>query len=224
MFLIAAAILKKHQKEDLILQQNIKRNPHFFLKTTYGTGSNAVELLTFHKKIYVPPALRAQVLKWYHNMLGHPGEQRTEQTIQKNLVWPGRQMAVAEHIAKCHECQIYKTHREKYGKLPLKQPDEKPWNTICVDLIGPYDVTTQDEEELTLNAMTIVTLFNVSYCLNAMAHTKWYVFMTMVQLNFAKALSFNVSIYVAFNLITPFNYTIVEANAIRPPVDEYEPS
>jgi hypothetical protein len=154
-FPIAAAILKKHQKEDLILQQNIKRHPQYFSKTTYGMSSNAVELVTFHKKIYVPPVLRPQVLKWYHNMLGHPGEQRTERTIRQNLVWPGLQTAVAEHIAKCHECQIYKTHRKKYGKLPLKQPDEKPWNTICVDLIGPYDVTTQDEEELTLNAMTI---------------------------------------------------------------------
>ena len=39
--------------------------------------------------------------------------------------------------------------------MPFKEPDDKPWNTICVDLIGPYDVTTKDDIKITLNAMTI---------------------------------------------------------------------
>ena len=48
-----------------------------------------------------------------------------------------------------------KTHRRKYGKLPFKEPEDKPWNATCVDLIGPYDVTTEDDRELSLSAMTI---------------------------------------------------------------------
>jgi hypothetical protein len=154
-FPLAAATLNKYQNEDLILQRYIERHPQYFSKTTYGKGSSAVKLIMFHQRIYVPCSLRSQVLKWYHNMLGHPGEQRTERTIRQNLVWPGLRTAVEKHVSCCHECQIYKTHRKKYGKLPLNDPEEKPWTTICVDLIGPYDVTTQDEEEITLNAMTI---------------------------------------------------------------------
>jgi hypothetical protein len=154
-FPIAAATLKKHQKQSLVLQEHLKRHPEYFSTTTIGKGSTAIELVTFHQKIYVPKALRSQVLSWCHDMLGHPGEQRTERTIRQHLVWPGLQASVDKHVSCCHECQIYKTHRKKYGKLPFKEPEEKPWNTICVDLIGPYDVTTKDNREITLNAMTI---------------------------------------------------------------------
>ena len=102
----------------------------------------------------MPQALRPQILRWYHNILGHPGEQRTERTIrQKSCL--ARSPIGSRHVFCCHECQLYKTHRKKYGILPLKTPEEKPWTTICVDLIGSYDVTTADDEELTLNAMTI---------------------------------------------------------------------
>ena len=47
------------------------------------------------------------------------------------------------------------TPQEILQKLPFKEPEEKTWSTICVDLIGPYDVTTKDDIEIILNAMTI---------------------------------------------------------------------
>jgi hypothetical protein len=33
--------------------------------------------------------------------------------------------------------------------------DQNPWETICVDLIGPYTIRTKHEKELTLHALTI---------------------------------------------------------------------
>jgi hypothetical protein len=33
--------------------------------------------------------------------------------------------------------------------------NQDPWHAICVDTIGPYSVTTKDDEELNLLAITI---------------------------------------------------------------------
>ena len=33
-----------------------------------------------------------------------------------------------------------KTTNQKYVKLPPKQAETNPWDTLCVDLIGPYTI------------------------------------------------------------------------------------
>ena len=37
---------------------------------------------------------------------------------------------------------------QKYGKLPTKQVVSKPWETLCVDLIGPYTLKGKDGTEI----------------------------------------------------------------------------
>jgi hypothetical protein len=46
-------------------------------------------------------------------------------------------------VNNCHECQIGKKVRKKYGDLPEKLA-ERPiaWNRVHVDLIGPLTVKT----------------------------------------------------------------------------------
>jgi hypothetical protein len=43
---------------------------------------------------------------------------------------------------------------KKSRHLSLKDIDQNPWETICVDLIGPYTVTTK-HVELSSQAITI---------------------------------------------------------------------
>ena len=33
--------------------------------------------------------------------------------------------------------------KKKYGKLPPKEAEAQPWDTLCVDLIGKYQFTTK---------------------------------------------------------------------------------
>jgi hypothetical protein len=44
---------------------------------------------------------------------------------------------------------------QEIQKTALQSIKRKTWSTICVDLIGPYDVITKDNIEIILNAMTI---------------------------------------------------------------------
>lgn len=44
---------------------------------------------------------------------------------------------------------------KKYGHLSKQVINQDPWNTICVDTIGTYSVTTKHDKELNLLAITI---------------------------------------------------------------------
>ena len=46
--------------------------------------------------------------------------------------------------------------KKKYGKLPPKNVELIPWDTVCIDLVGPYTVTDQKGNGIILNAMTFM--------------------------------------------------------------------
>ena len=78
-------------------------------------------------------------------MLCHPGEIRTEHTIRQHFDFKALRTTVHEVCKKCLTCQRAKTTNQKYGKLPPKQAETNPWDTLWVDLIGPY--TTPQKEK-----------------------------------------------------------------------------
>jgi hypothetical protein len=69
--------------------------------------------------------------------LQHPGTTRLEETLWSAIYWKGMCRSIRVHVKKCHKCQ-------EYGKLPTKLVVTKPWNTLCVDLIGPYTLKGKD--------------------------------------------------------------------------------
>ena len=60
----------------------------------------------------------------------------------------------------CELCQLAKRTKSKYGKLPPRDLDLRPWHTVCVDCIGPFTILTKDEEgkilKRTIRAITMV--------------------------------------------------------------------
>jgi hypothetical protein len=58
-------------------------------------------------------------------------------------LWPNLKRNVESAVKNCHECQIGKKVRKKYGDLPEKLA-ERPiaWNRSDVDLIGPLTIKT----------------------------------------------------------------------------------
>ena len=138
------------QQEKCASLQKLRSHPELVYRTIHGT-----KVLVLKDKIFIPKVLRNRVLNWYHEMLRHPGVERTERTIRQHLVWPGLSKDVSEHVAACPQCQKCKKARKKYGHLPAKTFDENPWDTVCVDQIGPYTVINQFGKEMVLNAMTM---------------------------------------------------------------------
>ena len=74
----------------------------------------------------------------YHKQLCHLGQTRTELTVCQHFIWDGLSTTVKKICSACHTCQLTKRQKVKYGHLLAKGAKVKPWETLCVDLIGPY--------------------------------------------------------------------------------------
>jgi len=88
-------------------------------------------------------------------MLCHPGETRMEESIRHHLIWKGLRQDVRKKCRTCHMCQIVKRTKSNYGKLPAKEAESIPWDTLCVDLIGPYTIRKR-HKKYTLWCVTMI--------------------------------------------------------------------
>ena len=66
-----------------------------------------------------------------------------ELSITQHFYWKNLRKTVHEVCSKCHTCQFLKRGKRNYGKLPPKQAEAIPWETLCVDLIGKYQFTAK---------------------------------------------------------------------------------
>ena len=85
--------------------------------------------------------LEKQVVEWYHNALCYPGETCTELSIAQHFYWKNLRKTAHEVCSKCKACQFLKRNKKQYGKLPPKEAESRPWDVLCVYLIGQYQFT-----------------------------------------------------------------------------------
>jgi hypothetical protein len=144
----------QNNQKDLFTKVNNKLNG-FHLKTFRG-GRKRRQLICRNDKIVIPDTLQRRVVEWYHTILCHPGETRTEQTIRQHFWWKTLREDVHEVCSKCHTCQVTKRSTRKYGHLPEKTAEADPWDVLCVDLIGPYTIKRKGKRKLTLWCVTMI--------------------------------------------------------------------
>ena len=90
--------------------------------------------------IYVPDEaiLRATVLYQAHDspLAGHPGRDKTLDSVRRRYWWPGLTTYVQDYVASCDTCQRTKAPRHRPNGLlaPLPIP-EHPWTHITMDHI-----------------------------------------------------------------------------------------
>jgi transposase InsO family protein len=140
-----------------LLQKAVEDDSYTF--TTFCGGDRKVSLICYNGKIVIPPVLQKRITEWYHLQLGHPGETRTEQTIKQHFWWNKLRESVHDVCKKCHTCQVAKKSQIKYGHLPPKEAEYVPWETLCVDLIGPYQIRqnkNNKKKTLTLWCVTMI--------------------------------------------------------------------
>ena len=95
----------------------------------------------------IPKLLGKKKVEWYHNALCHPGEPRIELSIAQHFYWKNLSKTVHEVCSKCMACQFLKRNKKQYGKLPPKEAESKPWDVLCVDLIGQYQFTPKGRDK-----------------------------------------------------------------------------
>ena len=114
-----------YQQKYKALNKMVKTNSRYYSIKTFHGADKKYSLICFNDKIVIPNELQKGPVEWYHSMLSHPGETRTELAISQHFYWKSLRKTV-HHICTKHEsCQLLKCnkkHMERtYGKLLPKQ-------------------------------------------------------------------------------------------------------
>ena len=160
-FPLSFITIDEYQRNNSILLKKLKssldtNNEYGYHVKSFRGGGKEIKLICYNSKIVIPSALQKYVLNWYHTYLLHPGITRTEETIKQHFYWPHLQTDVRKFVGTCDICQKSKKQRLKYGHLPAKEAEVVPWERLCVNLIGPYTIERKDQEDLNLQAVTMI--------------------------------------------------------------------
>ena len=107
--------IAKAQETDAKLQQKLVSHKDYTIDTFRG-GDKDHRIICRNNKICLPAALQKKTLYWYHEMLCHPGETRTEHTLRQHFDWKGLCTTVQDVCKKCPTCQ-----KSKNKKLEIWQ-------------------------------------------------------------------------------------------------------
>ena len=158
--------IESRQKEDPEIRKLLRDKSDVYKETVYPCGDKSYTLITKENRIVLPKVMQKKAVEWYHQVLMHPGETRTELTMAQHFCWKGMRNTVTNVCKKCASCQLHKPDQRRLGHLPAKTVEETPWDTLCIDLVGPYTVgqvkkgrgKTKDDSSnvTTLWAMTMI--------------------------------------------------------------------
>ena len=84
-FPITYSNILKNQQKDKELLKRFKSSRDLKFKEFHGGGRSFKLICNKENKIVMPKALQLRAVHWYHNVLCHPGETRTELTIKQHF-------------------------------------------------------------------------------------------------------------------------------------------
>ena len=95
----------------------------------------------------VPSSIVTDIIKTYHDDVGHPGAEKTIADISRSYFWPSLKVDVTSFITSCHDCQISKPNlKPRQAPLGLSETPERPYEVIAFDLIGPLPATNKEHK------------------------------------------------------------------------------
>jgi hypothetical protein len=116
-------------------------------------------------KIALPESMVVDTVKWFHQVMGHPGEKRLQDTLNQRYHHPKLRYYIEK--LKCKDCQKYKLAGHHYGLLPKREVWIAPWEEVAINMIGPWKVKVNGGQvefsELTCidTALNLVELIHV---------------------------------------------------------------
>ena len=94
-----------------------------------------------------------ETVKWFHTVMGHPGEKRLQMTLQERYYHPKMRYTIDRF--KCSHCQMHKLSGHGYELLPEHEVHVAPWEEVVIDLIGPWTVKVNGRK-VEFNALTCI--------------------------------------------------------------------
>jgi len=102
--------------------------------------------LTFDGRIYVPEALRNQVISLFHDNpeCGHFGALRTAELVSRDFYWLELDTTVQKYVAGCEVwLRINAPRHVWYGRNMSLPPRHNPWEGITMDFVTDLPESTK---------------------------------------------------------------------------------
>jgi transposase InsO family protein len=157
-FPLSYAEIKAQQATDAYIQKRLAEANTPYEEKTFPFGDTEFKLITKGDKIVLPAALQKRAVEYYHLTLCHPGETRMELTMGQHYAWKGMRKTIEAVCKRCVTCQLNKPKNVKHGHLPPKEAEDVPWERLCIDLIGPYEIKgpRRSTADRTLHCLTMI--------------------------------------------------------------------
>ena len=107
--------LFNEQTKDRHLQSLFNSKESYHKKTFYG-GGKTVTLICHKDRIVIPKNIQQKVISWYHEILVHPGADRTEKTIAQHFYWKGMQKDIRNFVVCVDNYLLPKENISKFLK------------------------------------------------------------------------------------------------------------
>ena len=135
--------LCEEQRKDKASKRELLANENNACETRSFSADSSTKrnLITEHDRMCVPSSLQTRLVHWHHEQLCHPGETRTLETISQHFCWSNMRNKARRVCSECDQCQRTKRSALKCGPLPAKTAEVAPWQTLCVDSMGPHTLT-----------------------------------------------------------------------------------
>ena len=158
-FLLDYSYIKDEQDQDADLQQSFEPNN----KLINIQMSADTELICYlsapeaEPKIYIPDSMLEPLVRWYHEVLNHPGMNRLFDSINAHMYNRKLRTTCNSVVSTCDTCQRYKLPGRGYGETPPRTALVAPWHEVAVDLVGPWKIKVPGyDDPVTFNALTVI--------------------------------------------------------------------
>ena len=104
-------------------------------------------------KIVIPEQMLEETVAWFHQVMGHPGQDRLRRTLVQR--YHHNQLRRTIDKFRCEHCLRHKLSGKGYGLLPEREMRIAPWEEVAIDLIGPWKVKVHGKI-IEFNALTCI--------------------------------------------------------------------
>ncbi len=104
-------------------------------------GSTIVKITQEYNQIVVPAVLRSKAIWLLHDSMGHPGRNRTMETLRMKYYWPLMYQEVKQYTTTCRYCKLRKANN-KVARVPVQIYDysDRPNTRLHMDTAGPFPI------------------------------------------------------------------------------------
>lgn len=103
---------------------------------------------TLPRRLWVPEHMSQRVIYNLHDEAGHPGRDETIRAIETRYHWNKLRAEVRDYVQRCIICAASKRgHPQDAAPIKARVPI-RPWQTVAVDLMGPYPRTTSGKTNI----------------------------------------------------------------------------